>query len=254
MRRRLTGVRVAGMLNVLRWMLAAAALTLAVGPPLALYRYEYVQAKRFHVVEPGRFYRSGQMTVTGFRDMVARYKIKTFINLQHEEPDPFLTEHWLGAGKIRESQFCEDLGIRYVLLTPDLLPPGNTLTSIPPAVDEFLHILDDEASYPILMHCKAGLHRTGRLTAIYRMEMEGWSVGEALREMRAAGYGYYMASEADDYIIQFLENYVPRKERKLVAAPPPHVPPANRKRALETAPSPRPADGGDRAVEAGCDR
>ena len=56
--------------------------------------------------------------------------------------------------------------------------------------------------------------------------------------LRAAGYGYYMASEANNYIIQFIENYVPRKHRKpaLVKAPPPR--PAT---ALVTAPPPRPA-------------
>ena len=79
--------------------------------------------------------------------------------------------------------------MRYVLLTPDILPEPNDLTKQPPVVDEFLKLLDDESAYPILMHCKAGLHRTGRLTAIYRMEYEGWDAGEALRELRANGYG-----------------------------------------------------------------
>jgi tyrosine-protein phosphatase SIW14 len=204
------------MLTVLRWLLATFAVILALGPPVALYRYEYVQAKRFHEVTPGRFYRSGQMTATGFRDIIDRFKIKTFINLQHEDPDPVLTNHWLGPGTIHESELCEQLGIRYVLLTPDLMPPDNKLDDIPPAVDDFLQILDDEANYPVLLHCKAGLHRTGRLTAIYRMECQGWTKGEALREMRADGYGYYMASDADVYVIQFIENYVPRNDRKPV--------------------------------------
>ena len=43
---------------------------------------------------------------------------------------------------------------------PDVLPPDNRLDTIPPVVDEFLQILDDEANYPVLLHCKAGLHRT----------------------------------------------------------------------------------------------
>lgn len=214
--------------NVVRWILAIAAVLLALGPPVALYRYEYVQAKRFHEVTPGRLYRSGQMTVAGFRDVIERFKIKTIINLQHEEPDPFLTDHWLGRGKIPESELCRQLGVKYVLLTPDLLPPDNRLDSIPPSVDEFLKLLDDESNYPILIHCKAGLHRTGRLTAIYRMEFDGWTPGEALREARANGYGFIMASEADDYVIQFIENYVPRSKRpKTEAHLAPRPAPAN---------------------------
>jgi tyrosine-protein phosphatase SIW14 len=216
---------VARMLNVVRWILATLAVVIAIGLPLAFYRYQYIEAKRFHEVTPGRFYRSGQMTAAGFRELVNRYKIKLFINLQHEEPDPLLADHWLGHGKIRESELCKELGVRYALLTPDILPPDNHLDTIPPAVDEFLKLLDDESNYPVLVHCKAGLHRTGRLTAIYRMEYQGWTPGEALRELRANGYGYVIASEADEFIIQFVENYVPRNQRhktQASIAPPPH--------------------------------
>jgi hypothetical protein len=124
-----------------------------------------------------------------------------------------------------ESKLCRELGVRYVLLTPDLLPPDNRLDMQPPAVTDFLKLLDDESNYPILLHCKAGLHRTGRLTAIYRMECQGWSAGEAMRELRANGYGYMAASEADEFIIQFVQNYVPRSRRPgvLPVAPPPRV-------------------------------
>ncbi len=196
--------------------LGAAAVALA--PPVALYRAQYVHAKRFREVEPGRLYRSGQMTADGFRETIERFHIKTVVNLQHEEPDPLLANHWLGKATIRESELCRQLGVNYRLLTPDLLPPGNTLETEPPAVKEWLAILDDEKNYPILLHCKAGLHRTGRLTAIYRMEYHGWSAGEALRELRANGYGYTMSSESDDYIIQFVQNYKPRVKGKQAAS------------------------------------
>ena len=179
-------------------------------PPVALYRAQYIHAKRFREVDPGRLYRSGQMTAGGFRETVERYHIKTVVNLQHEDPDPLLADHWLGKGKVRESELCKQLGVNYKLITPDLLPPGNTVDQEPPAVKEWLELLDDEKNYPILLHCKAGLHRTGRLTAIYRMEYHRWSAGEALRELRAKGYGFAMSSEADHYIIQFIQNYKPR--------------------------------------------
>jgi protein tyrosine phosphatase (PTP) superfamily phosphohydrolase (DUF442 family) len=209
--------------NVLRWVLASFAVLIALGPPLAFFRYQYVHAKRFREVTPGRFYRCGQMTASGFREVIERHGIKLVINLQHEEPDPFLADRWLGSGKIRESDLCRELGVKYVLLAPDILPPNNRLDMLPEAVEEFVKLLDNEANYPVLLHCKAGLHRTGRLTAIYRMEFEGWSHGEALRELRANGYGYGIASEADDYIIQFVENYTPRalRQKQLAVAPAP---------------------------------
>lgn len=196
-----------------RWLfyaLAAAVAGVVVGPPLALYRAQYATTKRFREVSPGRFYRSGQMNAAGFRDTIERYKIRTVVNLQHENTDPFLPEKWLGKPVIHEKKLCEDLKVRYVLLTPDILPQPNDLTKMPPAVEEFLKVLDDESAYPILIHCKAGLHRTGRLTAIYRMEKEGWDRGEALRELRANGYGFNAASENDEFVIQFVQNYQPR--------------------------------------------
>ena len=196
--------------QLLRWTLGTVAAGVAVGPPVALYRAQYVHAKRFREVEAGKLYRSGQMTAEGFRETIQLYHIKTVVNLQHEEPDPMLANNWLGKGYIRESELCAQLNVSYRLITPDLLPPGNTVMMEPPAVKEWLAILDKAENYPILLHCKAGLHRTGRLTAIYRMEYHGWSPGEALRELRDNGYGYAMASESDDYVIQFIQNYKPR--------------------------------------------
>lgn len=206
-----------------RWFLRALAVAVAgvvVGPPFALYRAQYASAKRFREVSPGRFYRSGQMNAAGFTDAIERYRIRTVVNLQHENTDPHLSETWLGKPVIYEKALCEKLNVRYVLLTPDLLPTPNDLTKTPPAVVEFLKLLDDESAYPILIHCKAGLHRTGRLTAIYRMEKEGWDTGEALRELRANGYGFWNASENDDFVIQFVQNYRPRHDPRTARAAP----------------------------------
>ena len=198
------------------WARRALALAIAgvvIGPPVMLYRAQYATTKRLREVTPGRFYRSGQMSATGFRETIDRFKIKTVVNLQHENPDPHLPDKWLGKPVVHEKELCEQLNVRYVLLTPDILPVPNDLKSEPPAVTDFLKLLDDESAYPILIHCKAGLHRTGRLTAIYRMDKEGWELGDALRELRANGYGFTAASESDDFVIQFLQNFKPRRTR-----------------------------------------
>lgn len=195
--------------QLLYYALGAGVFAVAVGPPVALYRAQYIHAKRFREVEPGKLYRSGQMTAAGFRETIQKYDIATVVNLQHEEPDPLLADHWLGKGYVRESALCQQLGVKYVLLKPDVLPPGNTVDKEPPVVQEWLDLLKDE-NYPILLHCKAGLHRTGRLTAIYRMEKDRWTPGEALRELRANGYGFVAASEKDEFVVQFIQNYRPR--------------------------------------------
>lgn len=195
--------------QLLRYALGVGAVAVALVPPVVLYRTQYIHAKRFREVEPGKLYRSGQMTADGLREIVEQHNIKTVVNLQHEQPDPLLPDHWLGKGKVHESELCKQLGVKYVLLTPDVLPPGNTVDKEPPVVEEWLSLLKDE-NYPILLHCKAGLHRTGRLTAIYRMEHHRWTPGEALRELRANGYGFVASSERDEFVVQFIQNYKPR--------------------------------------------
>ena len=92
------------------------------------------------------------------------------------------------------------------------LLPRNTATPQhrPKVIDDFLKLCDDPANYPILIHCMAGLHRTGILTAVYRMEYEGWSVADAVRELRANGFGDKKCTTANDYIYEYLYQYEPR--------------------------------------------
>ena len=155
----------------------------------AYFRAVYEHDKRLRVVEPGRFYRSGQLTADGFADAVRRYKIRTIINVQDEFPDPDVALGTFSAATIKERELCEKLGVRYVWLQPDLEPRSMPGGPRPKVLDEFFQLLDDPETYPVLLHCKAGLHRTGVLTAVYRMEYQGWSRESAFREMKAHGFG-----------------------------------------------------------------
>jgi protein-tyrosine phosphatase len=74
--------------------------------------------------------------------------------------------------------------------------------------------MDKEESYPVLFHCKAGLHRTGVMGAIYRMEYNGWSRQDAMRELRAHGFGYWTANRSNPYIEQYVLQYRPRGEAR----------------------------------------
>ena len=63
-------------------------------------------------------------------------------------------------------------------------------------MDQYLAILDNPDSYPILIHCQAGLHRTGLLSAVYRMEYEGWTPAQAWREFRRTARPWWFRIEA----------------------------------------------------------
>lgn len=195
----------------LRWCLGIGILAMIVIVPFVHFRAAYAHSKRLREVTTGRFYRCGQLTEDGFREAIGRYGIKTVINLQDENPDPLLPRNYYREGSVKpESEVCRQAGARYVMLSFDL--PARIVAHIdhPKVIDAFLRICDDPASYPILLHCKAGLHRTGLLTAIYRIEYELWDTADALRELRANGFGDSAATSANDYVYAFLAVYKPR--------------------------------------------
>src|SRR5262249_60015663 len=88
----------------------------------AYFRAVYEHDKRLRVVEPGRYYRSGQLTAAGFTDAVRALGIRTIVNVQDEFPDPDLQLGPFSRKTIKESALCERLGVRYVWLRPDLQP------------------------------------------------------------------------------------------------------------------------------------
>lgn len=55
----------------------------------------------------------------------------------------------------------------------------------------FLAIVSDPERTPVLLHCKHGADRTGAMTAIYRIAVQGWSKDEAIREMTEGGYAFH---------------------------------------------------------------
>lgn len=193
----------------IRWLLAFVLVALLTTVPILLHRHLYTQHKRFRIVTPGKVYRSGQMTVAGFTDAIQRHGIRTVINLQDEYPDPDVQKTVWGTETIPETELCRQLGVRYLYLPPKLISRRKALHQRSPSIDEYLKVMDDPETYPVLLHCKAGLHRTGVLVAAYRMEYEGWSRQRALRELRDNGFGLWNSTAANDYIMQYILTYQP---------------------------------------------
>lgn len=180
-----------------------ALLTIAViALPVGYYRYGYTQLKRVRVVTEGKMYRCGQLTKDGFKDTFARLGIRTLINLQDEDPNPSL-----GQG-LSEAELCKQLGVNYVYLPPQLVQEGEPVT-----IEKFLAVCDDKNAYPIMLHCKAGLHRTGTMAAFYRIEYEGWTPQAAMRELMANGFSLKQCHVKNPYIKNYLVDYIPRAQR-----------------------------------------
>ena len=192
-------------------VLATLAVALIAGLPLLHYRAGYDQTKRLRVVTDGKFYRSGQLTAEGFREAHRKYGFKTVINLQEEARDPLIPVKAFGKPAVRQSQVLADLGVKAITIDGGELEIDGKKDLPddyrPPVVDEYLELLDNPENYPILIHCKAGLHRTGLMTAIYRMEYEGRTPGEAMDELRANGFGTFAATEANVYVKHLISGY-----------------------------------------------
>jgi protein tyrosine/serine phosphatase len=202
-----------------RWTLGLGIAALLTAGPFLHYRMVYTHGKRLRVVTRGRFYRSGQMTVEGFTEAVARYGIRTIVNLQDEYPDPDVRQAYFDGHTVKESKLCRRLHVRYVYLPPDLIRRRLIPAHRPQAIDRFLALLDREDTYPVLIHCKAGLHRTGVMTAVYRMEYEHWTPLEAFHELKENGFGEFVASANNDYITQYILAYRPGIRQKPGGSP-----------------------------------
>src|SRR5262249_60602340 len=52
------------------------------------------------------------------------------------------------------------------------------------AVRQFMQLVNDPANQPVFIHCHGGRHRTGAMTAVYRMNNYGWNANQAYNEMK----------------------------------------------------------------------
>lgn len=168
-----------------------------------LFAQKQIQAqKNFRVVRDGVFFRSGQMKLTALSKLAAQHGIRTVVSLRDAEKpgDP--------PPDADEEAWCRQQEITYLRLSPKSWEPKNGEAPVVSNIREYLSLLDQPDRYPMLIHCFAGIHRTGAYTAIYRIEKEGWPVERAMDEMRALGYDR-LDEEKD--ILGFFENYQPGK-------------------------------------------
>ena len=75
-------------------------------------------------------------------------------------------------------QWAKDAGLNYFNLP---LLPGRRATK--EQTEYFLRLVNDPANGPVYVHCKGGRHRTGAMTAAYRITHDGWTAEQAFEEM-----------------------------------------------------------------------
>ncbi len=192
-----------------RWQvcLATVVMALIVAAPLVYSSHQQTHRRNFRVVEDGILYRSGQLTPEGLDRILREKNIRTVISLRgSRQPGNPPPDAW-------EEAFCQERGVQFVRLEPRVWGE-NEKGEIPAQqnVTRFVELLADSQNHPVLVHCFAGIHRTGTLCAIYRMYFQGWPADRAIDEMELYGFA---PEDLHEHIAGYLRNYphrlIPKK-------------------------------------------
>lgn len=121
--------------------------------------------KNFGTVVPGKIYRSGQPSEAQLDKWIQEYGFKSILSTRFGVP-PY------------EKELAERYGIKLYHV------PFSAMKGLGDAQWEAIRpILTDESNLPILVHCHGGGDRSGIVTVLYRVEVQGWPLEKALHEM-----------------------------------------------------------------------
>ena len=148
------------------WLVALAAALLLTGAAASAVRDDHAGTaiQNFGKVNEN-YYRGGQPRAEGFAQL-KRLGIKTVIDLRKDS----IAE---------EPEQVRALGMQYFNI-----PMKASRPATPEQTAYFLKLVNDPDNWPVYVHCKGGRHRTGALTAVYRITHDNWTADQAYDEMK----------------------------------------------------------------------
>lgn len=152
-----------------------AALSLAFCLTGGSYVFYLVETGNFHPVTSGEAYRSAQLDKDKLEYYIKKYNLKTILNLRGRSID----EKW----------YKEEISVseKYQVMHYDIaLSSSNEPTR--KDVQELIEIFKS-APRPILIHCRAGADRSGLVSAMWKVIVDGESKSAAGKQL-TSWYGH----------------------------------------------------------------
>lgn len=148
-----------------------------------------------HEVAPG-YYRGAQPSAEGMAEL-SKLGVKTVINLRAVNSD-------------RDEIGKLPLGYEHISFKAWHAEDEDVV--------RFLKLVTDPKKQPVFVHCQHGADRTGTMTAIYRILIQGWTKEEAIAEMTQGGFGFHAVWKN---LVEYLEKLDVEKVRKEAGLPSP---------------------------------
>jgi tyrosine-protein phosphatase SIW14 len=191
--------------NSARTYMAALVVALALGAPIAAkgrsaeiaspagaVDLSSIRIDNFGRVDP-MYFRGAQPEGGDYADLAA-LGVKTIINLTSDD------------AQANEQAMAGRAGLKYLQIPMTTHEPPTAAQ-----LAEFMKIVNDPASQPVYVHCVGGRHRTGVMTAAYRITQDGWTADQAFHEMKQYKFG---ADFLHPEFKKFVYGYTTRLARK----------------------------------------
>jgi tyrosine-protein phosphatase SIW14 len=148
----------------------ALALTIPAAAQNAAFSLSRIRIDNFGMVNTN-YYRGAQPKGHDYADLAA-VGVKSVIDLTDDD------------GVASEPAMVKSAGMKLFKI-----PMSGHVPPTQAQLGEFMKIVNDPQNQPVYVHCVGGRHRTGVMTAAYRMINEGWTGQRAFAEMKNFKFG-----------------------------------------------------------------